>query len=69
MAEEERQWHKVKVIKHGGGGGAIYGIGVIGALIYFLQHATTFTDGILGIIKAIAWPALMVYKALEQLKF
>jgi hypothetical protein len=51
---------------HGGhgGGGAVYGIGLIGALIYFLQHATTLGDGVFGVLKAIVWPALLVYKAL-----
>jgi hypothetical protein len=54
-------------MKHCGGSGAIYGIGAIGALVYFLQHATTFTMGLIGIVKAIFWPALLVYKALELL--
>lgn len=55
----------------GGGacGGAVYGIGLIGAAIYFIQHADSFWMGVLGILKAIAWPALFVYKFLEFLKF
>jgi uncharacterized protein (TIGR02391 family) len=36
--------------------GAIYGIGVLGALVYFLQHALTLTDGIIGVFKAVFWP-------------
>lgn len=55
-------------MKNNAGGGAIYGIGVIGALIYFLQHATTIGGGIIGIIKAVFWPAVVVYKALDLLK-
>ena len=51
----------------GGGGSAVYGIGLIGALIYFLQHAANFGDGVLGVLKAFAWPALLVYKALTAL--
>jgi hypothetical protein len=47
---------------------SIYGIGVIGALIYFIQHAPTFWEGVLGVIKAMFWPAVIVYKALELLK-
>lgn len=71
MAEEEKVKKEVKIINKYGGGhsGAIYGIGVIGALIYFLQRSTTFTDGLIGVIKALGWPALLVYKALELLKF
>lgn len=55
-------------MKHCAGGGAIYGLGVIGALIYFLQHANTFLMGLIGIVKALFWPAVIVYKALELLK-
>lgn len=43
---------------------AVYGLGFIGALIYFIQHATTFGMGLLGILKAIVWPATLVYQAL-----
>lgn len=50
------------------GGGALYGIGVIGALIYYLQHATSILDGIVGIIYAIFWPGVILYKVLELLK-
>jgi hypothetical protein len=49
-------------------GGAVYGLGFVGALVYYLQHATTFMIGLLGILKALVWPALFVYKALELWK-
>lgn len=45
---------------------AVYGFGFIGAVIYFIQHATSFWMGALGILKAIVWPAILVYKALEH---
>ena len=51
-----------------GGGGAIYGLGVIGAAVYFIQHADSFWGGLLGVIKAIFWPAVVIYKVLELLK-
>ncbi len=55
---------QVKVIqKNTGGGGAVYGLGLIGALIYFIQNASSFLDGILGILKAIVWPAFLTYSA------
>jgi hypothetical protein len=47
--------------------GAIYGMGFIGALIYFLQHATSFVTVIVGIIKAIFWPAVVIYRVLQLL--
>jgi hypothetical protein len=30
-------------------------------LIYFLQHSTTFWMGLVGFLKAIVWPAFLVY--------
>ncbi|HKK75590.1 MAG TPA: hypothetical protein VJ953_11000 [Saprospiraceae bacterium] len=46
-------------------GSAVYGLGFIGAAIYFFTHATSFWMGVLGLVKAIFWPAYLVYKALE----
>lgn len=56
-------------MKTTGGSDAIYGIGVIGALVYFLQHATTFMEGLIGIGKAIFWPGVVLYRVLEMFKF
>jgi len=42
----------------------VYGMGLIGAAIYFIQHATSFWVGVLGIVKAIFWPAWLVYRML-----
>jgi hypothetical protein len=53
---------------NGQGGSAVYGMGFIGALIYFISHAASFGMGVLGFLKAIVWPVLLVYKALEFLK-
>lgn len=50
-----------------GGGKAIYGLGFIGAAIYFIGTAATFSLGVLGFLKAIVWPALLVYAALKYL--
>ena len=47
---------------------AIYGLAFIGALVYFIQHATTFWMGVVGFFKALFWPAVLVYKLLEFLK-
>ena len=47
---------------------AVYGLGFIGALIYYIQHATTFWMGIAGCFKALVWPAILVYKLLTFLK-
>jgi hypothetical protein len=62
----EHQRRKVKYV--GSASAPVYGIGLIGALVYYLQHAATFWAGVLGFFKAIAWPAMLVYKLLEFLK-
>lgn len=59
---------RTKVVYRSGASEAVYGLGLIGAAVYFIQHATTFGIGVLGLLKAIVWPAMVVYKALEMLK-
>lgn len=48
-------------------GGAVYGFGFIGAAIFFIAKATTFWVGTLGFLKAIVWPAILVFYALRAL--
>jgi len=47
--------------------GAVYGLGLIGAAIYFISAATTFWIGVLGFLKAVVWPAFLVYYAFKHL--
>jgi len=48
-------------------GEGMYGLGVIGAAIYYIQHAPTFWAGVIGLLKAIVWPAFLVYQSLTYL--
>ena len=48
-------------------GGAVYGLGFIGAAIYYISHSTGFWMGVLGILKALVWPAFLVYELLRFL--
>jgi hypothetical protein len=50
-----------------GSNGAVYGLGLVGAAIYFIGHAATFSAGVIGFLKAIVWPAILVYYALNFL--
>lgn len=50
-----------------GTSGAIYGLGLIGAAIYFISHAAGFWMGVWGFIKALLWPAFLVYEAFSKL--
>jgi hypothetical protein len=58
----DRKWST-----RGGGGGAVYGLGLIGALVYYIQAADGFWSVILGILKAFVWPAFVVYDLLKFL--
>ncbi|MDD2657067.1 MAG: hypothetical protein PHD04_00165 [Candidatus Pacebacteria bacterium] len=49
---------------HGGGMGCVYGLGFVGAAIYYIQLAPTFWAGVVGFLKALVWPAFLVYNAL-----
>lgn len=48
--------------------GALYFLGFIGAVIYFISHASGFWAGVLGFLKALIWPVFLIYKLLEFLK-
>ena len=52
---------------HHGMFGGVYGLAFIGALVYYIQHATSFMSGIIGFIKALFWPAVIMYKVLVLL--
>lgn len=46
----------------------VYGLAFLGAAVYFVQHATSFWGGVVGLFKAVFWPAVVMYKVLELLK-
>lgn len=50
-----------------GGGDAVYGLGLIGALVYYIQQADGFWLVVLGILKGLVWPAFAVYELLKFL--
>lgn len=45
----------------------VYGLGFVGAAFYYVSTATGFWAGVLGILKAIIWPAILAYQALKHL--
>lgn len=49
-----------------GGGSAIYFVGFVGALVYWMQAADGFGAVLTGILKALVWPAYVIYKLLEN---
>jgi hypothetical protein len=63
--EKWKGWNIKHVHNHAGGG--VYGLGFIGALVYYISTATGFWMGVLGVLKAIVWPAFLVYGLLKSL--
>jgi hypothetical protein len=69
-AEEAMPWWKSKRPKQAGapaGGGAVYGLGMIGAVVYFFESAESGWDYVLAVPKASVWPALLVYRLLKSI--
>ena len=50
-----------------GGGGAVYFLGLIGALVFFWQQADDGGEYLWAILKSLVWPALLVYEAFGAL--
>lgn len=66
--KKERHGHGCRGRRGGGGGAPLYGLGVLGAAVYFIQGASGFWAGVLGVIKAFFWPALVLWKVLGLLQ-
>jgi hypothetical protein len=54
-------------IHRSGPAGAVYGLGVIGAAVYYISHATGFWMGAWGLVKAVLWPGFLIYELLSFL--
>ncbi|MGE5828998.1 MAG: hypothetical protein ACM30G_11655 [Micromonosporaceae bacterium] len=63
MSDDKRQWAN----RGGSGGGAVYFFGLIGALVFYIQQADGFWNGVLGVLKALVWPAFVIYDLLKFL--
>ncbi len=65
-SEEKGKEMQVKV--QGGNGGAVYGLGVIGASIFYISRAVTPQEKAVGFLKALVWPVFLVKGVLEFLE-
>jgi len=64
----ESRYKKTNMIQKSGANG-IWFFGFVGALIYFLHmHSGTFWLVVLAFLKALIWPAFLVYHLLLFLK-
>jgi len=50
-----------------GSGGMVYVLGFIGALVYYIANATSFWMGFIGFLKAVVWPAFLIYELMKFL--
>ncbi|MEZ5141541.1 MAG: hypothetical protein R2726_03345 [Acidimicrobiales bacterium] len=48
-------------------GGAVYGLGMIGALVWFWRRADGPAGKAVAVAKAMVWPAFLVHDAFEAL--
>jgi hypothetical protein len=64
MADDNKT---VRATNQGASFGGIYLLTVIGAAVYFVGSVDGFWNIVLGLLKAIVWPAFVVYRVLELL--
>jgi len=62
--EQEDQKIQVRVQ---GSSETIYGLGLIGAWVYYIGRATTTQEKVKGFFKGLFWPAYLVYALLKFL--
>ena len=55
------------IVNQCGTSGLIYCLGFLGALVYYLSTATGFWMGVWGVVKALLWPAFLVFEILRYL--
>ena len=48
-------------------GGAIYGLGLFGAWVYFWTQADGVWEHVLAVLEGFVWPAFVVYHGLQAL--
>ncbi len=63
----KKKMGNVKVEVNKGSWGFAYFLGFIGAAIFYVSTAPDFWAGALGLLKAVVWPAFLVYAALNGL--
>ena len=55
-------------MKATGASEGIYGLGFIGALVYYILQSNTVGGWLLGFLKALVWPAFLVYDLMKFLQ-
>ncbi len=63
--DDGRRHYRYKEVRHNSGIGFAYLLGMIGSAVWWIQQAATFGDGVIGLLKALVWPAFLVYQLLQ----
>ena len=66
MREDARMTNSSGTVVRTPSAEAVYGLGLIGALVYYWQHAQGFWSHVWAIGEAILWPAFFVYDVLRH---
>ncbi len=66
LTQQDRE--RPATVVHGGSADAVYGIGLVGAWVYFIGRATTSQERLQGFLKGLVWPAFLVYKLFALLE-
>ena len=53
--------------RDGAAGGGFYFLGLAGAAVYYIRAADSFGEGLVGFLKALVWPAFLVYEAFKEM--
>jgi len=67
ISTSEGEGKNIQVKYVGGSSSPVYGLGMIGAWVYYISQAKDFREGVVGFFKGIVWPAFLVYELLEFL--
>ena len=70
MAETKKRSVNVKnavKVKGGSTPGPFYGLGMLGAAVFFIQQASGFGEVVVALLKALIWPAYFVWEVFKYI--
>jgi hypothetical protein len=67
MEQEQEQKQRRQRGQGASPGEAVYGLGLVGALVWYWQQAQSPGERAVSVAKALVWPAFLVYDALKAL--
>ena len=67
MEQKQEQKQRRQRAQGASPGEAVYGLGLVGALVWYWQQAQSPGERAVSVVKALVWPAFLVYDALEAL--